>query len=165
MQASHIRIAFALWLVWILLGAARGRANIEAILAFLTLFGAFELVSLYTGTLPNQVLRTLHVGFLCLTACGLLANADETSPPARIFWWAVGIVGFTLGLYHWWNYNELVNRAGELTHADMVVGVSALIVLFLLVWRAMGIALPLVAGTFLASLRRLARPAGYAEHM
>jgi len=145
-----IRIAFALWLVWILLGAARGRANIEAILAFLTLFGAFELVSLYTGTLPNQVLRTLHVGFLCLTACGLLANADETSPPARIFWWAVGIVGFTLGLYHWWNYNELVNRAGELTHADMVVGISALIVLFLLVWRAMGIALPLVAGTFLA---------------
>jgi TRAP transporter 4TM/12TM fusion protein len=145
-----IRIAFSLWLVWILLGAARGRTNIEAILAFLTLFGAFELVSLYTGTLPNQVLRTLHVGFLCLTACGLLANADETSPPARIFWWAVGIVGFSLGLYHWWNYNELVNRAGELTHADMVVGIAALIVLFLLVWRAMGIALPLVAGTFLA---------------
>ncbi len=145
-----IRIAFALWLVWIVLGAVRGQPNTEAILAFLTLFGAFELVSLYTGTLPNQVLRTVHVGFLCLTACGLLANADEASPPARIFWWAVGMIGFSLGLYHWWNYNELVNRAGELTHADMVVGIAALIVLFLLVWRAMGIALPLVAGTFLA---------------
>ncbi|MCV9936536.1 TRAP transporter permease [Boseaceae bacterium BT-24-1] len=145
-----IRVVFALWLGWILLGAARGQANTEAIFAFLTLFAAFELVTLYTGTLPNQVLRTVHVGFLCLTACGLLANADETSPPARIFWWAVGIIGFTLGLYHWWNYNELVNRAGELTHADMVVGITALAVLFLLVWRAMGIALPLVAGTFLA---------------
>ena len=86
-----IRIAFVLWLGWILLGAARGRPNLEAVLAFLTLFGAFELVTLYTGTLPNQVLRTLHVGFLSLTACGLLANADETSPPARAFWWAVGV--------------------------------------------------------------------------
>lgn len=145
-----IRAVFALWLVWILLGVARGRPRQEAIIAFLALFGAFELVSLYTGTLPNQVLRTVHVGFLCLTACGLLANADETSPPARMVWWAIGLVGFAIGLYHWWNYNDLVNRAGELTQADLIVGIAALAVLFLLVWRAMGIALPLVAGTFLA---------------
>ncbi|MBX9909874.1 MAG: TRAP transporter permease [Beijerinckiaceae bacterium] len=145
-----IRAAFALWLVWIVVGAARGRVMGDAVLAFLMLFGAFELVSLYTGTLPNQVVRTLHVGFLCLTACGLLANADETSPPGRIFWWAVGVAGFLVGLYHWWNYVELVNRAGEVTTTDAVVGLTALAVLFLLVWRAMGIALPLVAGAFLA---------------
>jgi TRAP transporter 4TM/12TM fusion protein len=145
-----IRVAFGLWLAWILLGAARGRASAEAAIAFLMLLGAFELVALFTGTLPNQVLRTLHVGFLCLTACGLLANADETSPPARLFWWAVGLLGFGTGLYHWWNYIELVNRAGSLTGPDMVVGIVALAVLFVLVWRAMGIALPLVAGTFLA---------------
>ena len=145
-----IRVAFALWLVWIIVGAARGRVMGDAVLAFLMLFGAFELVSLYTGTLPNQVVRTLHVGFLCLTACGLLANSDETSPAGRIFWWAVGVAGFLVGLYHWWNYVELVNRAGEVTTADAVVGLTALAVLFLLVWRAMGIALPLVAGAFLA---------------
>ncbi len=145
-----IRVAFALWLVWIVVGAARGRVMGDAVLAFLMLLGAFELVALYTGTLPNQIVRTLHVGFLCLTACGLLANADETSRPGRYFWWAVGVAGFLVGLYHWWNYVELVNRAGEVTPADMVVGLTALAVLFLLVWRAMGIALPLVAGTFLA---------------
>ncbi|WP_439498038.1 TRAP transporter permease [Bosea sp. (in: a-proteobacteria)] len=145
-----IRVGFVLWFAWIILSALRGRMMGEAMIAFLALLGAFELVTLYTGTLPNQVLRTVHVGFLCLTACGLLANADETSPPARIFWWAVGIVGFVIGLYHWWNYVELVNRAGDLTLSDMVVGLAALAVLFLLVWRAMGIALPLVAGAFLA---------------
>ena len=145
-----IRVGFVLWFAWIVLSALRGRPMGEAAIAFLALLGAFELVTLYTGTLPNQVLRTVHVGFLCLTACGLLANADETSPPARIFWWGVGIVGFAIGLYHWWNYVELVNRAGDLTQADIVVGLAALAVLFLLVWRAMGIALPLVAGTFLA---------------
>lgn len=145
-----IRIAFVLWLAWIVLRRLRGHAVTEAAIAFLAMLGAFELVSLYTGTLPNQVLRTLHVGFLCLTACGLLANADGTPAAARIFWWAIGVVGFLTGLYHWWNYIELVNRAGELTHADMVVGLAALAVLFLLVWRAMGIALPLVAGVFLA---------------
>lgn len=145
-----IRAGFVLWLGWIILSVLRGRVMGEAVIAFLCLFGAFELVSLYTGTLPNQVLRTVHVGFLCLTACGLLANADETSPAGRTFWWTVGALGFAIGLYHWWNYVELVNRAGELTHLDMVVGLGALAVLFLLVWRAMGIALPLVAGTFLA---------------
>lgn len=145
-----IRAGFVLWLGRIILSVLRGRVMGEAMIAFLCLFGAFELVSLYTGTLPNQVLRTVHVGFLCLTACGLLANADETSPAGRTFWWSVGVLGFAIGLYHWWNYVELVNRAGELTHLDMVVGLGALAVLFLLVWRAMGIALPLVAGTFLA---------------
>ncbi len=145
-----IRVGFVLWFGWIVLSALRGRVMGEAVIAFLTLLGAFELVTLYTGTLPNQVLRTVHVGFLCLTACGLLANADESSPPARIFWWAVGFVGFAAGLYHWWLYEELVNRSGELTTGDVVVGFATLAVLFLLVWRAMGIALPLVAGTFLA---------------
>ncbi len=145
-----IRVAFVAWLAWIVAGAARGRPVGDAAIALAVLFGAFELVSLYTGTLPNQVVRTLHVGFLCLTACGLLANAEETSKAGRIFWWAVGIAGFAVGLYHWWNYVELVNRAGEVTTADAIVGLTALAVLFLLVWRAMGIALPLVAGTFLA---------------
>lgn len=145
-----IRAAFAVWFVWIILGAARGRLMGEAALAFLMLLAAFELVSLYTGTLPNQVLRTVHVGFLCLTACGLLANAEGTSAGVRLFWWAVGVLGFAIGFYHWWNYTELVNRAGELTELDMAVGLAALAVLFLLVWRAMGIALPLVAGAFLA---------------
>ena len=145
-----IRVAFVLWLGWIVMRRAGGHPVTEAVIAFLALLGAFELVALYTGTVPNQVLRNLHVGFLCLTACGLLANADETASPARLFWWAVGIVGFLAGLYHWWLYYELVNRAGELTHLDMVVGIAALAVIFLLVWRAMGIALPLVAGSFLA---------------
>lgn len=145
-----LRAGFVLWFAWIVLSALRGRVMGEAAIAFLALLGASELVTLYTGTLPNQVLRTVHVGFLCLTACGLLANADETSPLARVFWWAVGVVGFAAGLYHWWNYVELVNRAGDLTSGDMVVGLSALAVLFLLVWRAMGIALPLVSGAFLA---------------
>lgn len=145
-----IRAGFILWLGWILLAAARRQPVREPVIAFLALLGAFELVSLYTGTLPNQVLRTVHVGFLGLIACGLLANAEETSRFGRAFWWLVGVVAFGVGLYHWWNYMELVNRAGDLTGADMIVGITALAVLFLLVWRAMGIALPLVAGTFLA---------------
>ena len=116
------------------LDVARPQPVLEPAIAFLALFGAFELVSLYTGTLPNQVLRTVHVGFLGLIACGLLANAEETSRSGRAFWWAVGAVSFGVGLYHWWNYIELVNRAGELTGADMVVGITALIVPLLL-WR------------------------------
>ncbi len=145
-----IRLAFVGWLIWIVLRRIQGRAVQEALLAFLALLAAFELIALFTGTLPNQVLRTLHVGFLCLVSCGLLANDADTGPAARVGLWAMGLIGFAVGLYHWAFYTDLVNRAGELTDGDMVVGIVALAVLFALVWRAMGIALPLVAGVFLA---------------
>ena len=145
-----IRIMFALWLGWIVAQLLKRRPVMDAILAFVELLAAFELIALYTGTLPNQVLRTLHVGFLCLVSCGLLGNDPAAPRTMRILLWGAGLIGFAVGLYHWAFYNDLVNRAGELTDADMVVGIVALFVLFALVWGAMGIALPLVAGVFLA---------------
>jgi TRAP transporter 4TM/12TM fusion protein len=145
-----IRAAFVAWLGWIILMRVRGRAVTDMVLAFAMLVAAFELVALFTGTLPNQVLRTLHVGFLCLVSCGLLANDAGVGRLNRIGLWLMGLIGFGVGLYHWAFYKDLVNRAGELTDADMAVGIVALTTLFILVWRAMGIALPLVAGTFLA---------------
>lgn len=68
-------------------------------------------MALFTGTLPNRVLRTLHVGFLCLVACGLLANGPYASsaravPARRIGWWLVGLAGFLAGLYHWAFYKD-----------------------------------------------------------
>ena len=47
-------------------------------------------------------------------------------------------------------YNDLVVRSGELTSADMVMGIAALLILIYLVWQVMGIALPIVATVFLA---------------
>ena len=95
-------------------------------------------------------MRALHVGFLCLVAGAMVANHRATSSTTRILGWAIGIAGFTVGLYQWGLYNELMVRSGDLTQLDMVLGIAALLILIYLVWQVMGIALPIVATVFLA---------------
>ena len=58
-------------------------------------------------------------------------------------------MAFATGLYHWVFEAELVQRAGELTSADMAVGVLVIALVFEAARRIMGIALPLVCATFL----------------
>ncbi len=54
--------------------------------------------------------------------------------------------GFINGLF----YFDLVQRSGDLSTQDLIVGVVALATLFVLVWRVLGAALPIMAGVFLA---------------
>jgi TRAP transporter 4TM/12TM fusion protein len=143
-------LAFAAWAAWLRVQRGRGRDVTDGIMALACLAVTLGLVWKFPGSLPSQVVRTLHVGFLCLVAGAMLANHRAGSRPMRIVGWAVGLAGFAIGLYHWALYKELVNRAGELTGPDMVVGISAIAILFYLVWRVMGPALPIVSGLFLA---------------
>ena len=145
-----IGAVFALWAMKIVVDRVRGRAVGEALFAFLCLLGTYVLVARFGGGVPSQIVRGLHVGFLCLVAGGMLANHRAGGPAGRMFGWGLGIVGFLVGLYQWIFYFDLVNRAGDLTEADFIVGIAALVVLFILVWRAMGPALPIVGGLFLA---------------
>jgi len=140
----------AIWIGWLLLQVARGHRVVDGMLAAAAIVIAFGLVAQFGGSLPSQVVRTIHVGFLCLVAGAMLANHRASSPGLKVIGWAVAVAGFGVGLYHWALYNELVNRAGELTTPDLVVGIAALSILLYLVWRVMGPALPIVAGLFLA---------------
>lgn len=145
-----IGAAFVLWAVKIAADGLRGRPLEEALFAFLCLLGTYVLVARFGGGVPSQIVRGLHVGFLCLVAGGMLANHRAGGAMGRLLGWGLGVCGFLVGLYQWVFYFDLVNRAGELTELDFVVGIAALAVLFVLVWRAMGPALPIVAGLFLA---------------
>jgi TRAP transporter 4TM/12TM fusion protein len=142
--------ALAVWGGFLVVQRLRGRAVFDGFIALAAVAVAFVLVARFGGSLPSQVVRTVHVGFLCLVAGAMLANHRAGTPALRALGWAIGVVGFLVGLYHWAYYNDLVNRAGDLTPVDMTVGIAALTVLFYLVWRVMGPALPIVAGTFLA---------------
>lgn len=113
-------------------------------------FALFQVATALYAFLPSQVLRSVHVGFLILTASALLANHRHRSPIGLLGGWAMGIVGFLVGLYHWIFYQDLVIRAGELMPLDMVTGVVSLVVLFVVAWRLMGPALPLICLFFLA---------------
>jgi TRAP transporter 4TM/12TM fusion protein len=145
-----IAMALVLWAAWLGWRRAQGRDVTDGCLALVMLAVSYGIVAKFGGSLPSQVVRTIHVGFLCLVAGAMLANHRAGSPALRRAGWVVAIVGFAVGLYHWAFYFDLVNRAGELTMADRAVGIAALAILFYLVWRVMGPALPIVGGAFLA---------------
>jgi TRAP transporter 4TM/12TM fusion protein len=113
-------------------------------------FSAFQLFTAVYAILPSQIVRTVHVGFLVLVASALIANHRSRSTATWLLGWAMGLIGFAVGLYHWIFYLDLVNRAGELTPLDFSVGLLGLVVLFIVAWRIMGAALPLICLAFIA---------------
>jgi TRAP transporter 4TM/12TM fusion protein len=125
----------------------------EGLLALLTLGVTYAILARYAGGLPSQVLRAMHVGFLCLVgALALSASlaAKEERGLDRWLLWLVGSIGFLAGLYQWAFYFDLIERSGDLLTRDFVVGALVLATLFVLVWRVLGPSLPIVAGLFLA---------------
>ena len=113
-------------------------------------FTAFQLWSAAWGTLPSQVVRAMHVGFLLLLGFALLANLRAGSTPARIAFWTLGLAGFGVGVYHWVNYVPLIQRSGFLTNLDLLVGTTLMILVFEAARRLMGLPLAVIAGIFLA---------------
>ena len=107
-------------------------------------FSVFQIVTAAFSPLSSTVVRAVHVGFLLLLTFAM-------SPPLRQRWlgWSIGTIAFAIGLYHWVFEADLVQRAGELTTPDMVVGVLLIALVFEAARRIMGIALPLVCATFL----------------
>jgi TRAP transporter 4TM/12TM fusion protein len=144
-----LRVTMLGWLLWVAVKAAQSRPWLGMLLAWIPMFTVVEILARFGGSLPNQILRALHVGFLCLVAGGLLAQHKSGTRLARIAAWTLAGAGFAIGLYHWALYEELVARAGEVTLADLVVGITAIAILFAICWRFMGPALPIVSGLFL----------------
>ncbi|HEV8389063.1 MAG TPA: TRAP transporter fused permease subunit, partial [Dongiaceae bacterium] len=133
--------------------ALKGRNVREGLLALITLAATYAILVRYAGGLPSQVLRTMHVGFLTLVGALALSASLAGKEGRRIDRWLLGFVGalgFLAGLYQWAVYFELVQRSGDLLTQDLAVGVVALATLFVLVWRVLGPALPVMAGIFLA---------------
>nr|WP_245421995.1 TRAP transporter permease [Alsobacter soli] len=113
-------------------------------------FSVFQIATAVYAILPAQVLRAVHVGFLVLVGGALIANHKAPNSLLKTLGWVVALAGFAAGLYHWVFFIDLVNRAGDLTTPDMIVGVATLVILFAVSWVLMGAALPLICLAFLA---------------
>ncbi len=115
------------------------------------LFSLFQLATAaHVLNIPSQVVRTVHVGFLLLLGLPFVTKAVGARPPVRALFWALGVIGFVVGLYQWILYKDLLLRSGDPSHMDMVAGVVGAVVLFIAAWRIMGPALPIISGVFLA---------------
>jgi len=114
-------------------------------------FSLFQIVTAaHLVGMASQVQRALHLGFLTLLAFPLVAYAREMGPMARTLAWTLAAAGVAVALYQWWEYQDLILRAGRPLGRDIVMGTVALVVVFAAAWAMMGIALPIIAGLFLA---------------
>lgn len=128
-------------------------ANIQGKVLF-WLAVTFSLFQIATAAhlidLPSQIVRVVHVGFLLLMVFPLIANAKSTSPLTHKIAWGLALLAVGIAIYHWVEYNALLLRAGDPLPRDIAIGVISLALIFLATYLAMGIALPIIAGLFLA---------------
>ncbi|TPN41733.1 TRAP transporter permease [Mesorhizobium sp. B1-1-6] len=113
-------------------------------------FSVFQIYVAAYGSIPSQVVRAMHVGFLLLLGFGLIANLRTRSLPAKAVFWALGVLGFGTGLYNWVFYTDLIRRSGFLTTPDLVVGAVLVVLVFEAARRLMGLPLAIIAFIFLA---------------
>lgn len=113
-------------------------------------FSIFQIFVAAYGKLPSQSIRALHVGFLVLLGCVLIANLVAKSKPLKAWYWAIGIAGFGTGLYNLIFYSDIIRRTGYLTNVDLVVGTVLIVVVFVAARKLMGWPLAIIASAFLA---------------
>ncbi|HJW57400.1 MAG TPA: TRAP transporter permease, partial [Burkholderiaceae bacterium] len=125
-------------------------APLRILVAAALMFSTYQLVVAAFSPLSSLVIRSLHVGFL-LSITFLLYPAMKHGKTAVIPWhdWLLAATGFALGTYQWIFEAELIQRAGDPSMADLVAGTLMVVMVFEATRRILGMALPLVCGTFL----------------
>lgn len=111
-------------------------------------FSCFQVWTAAFSPISSQVVRVIHVGFVLLMIFTLYPGPFGRL--SKIWGWLLGIVGFLMSFYHWIFESDLTARAGQMTDADMVVGIITIILVFEATRRMMGWALPTICGLFLA---------------
>jgi TRAP transporter 4TM/12TM fusion protein len=113
-------------------------------------FSAFQiLTAAHVIDFPSQVVRGFHVGFLMLLTFPLVAAARKSGPVLKVLAWGFAAIGVLIALYQWWEYTELLLRAGDPLPRDLVIGTLTIAIVFIAAWVIMGPALPVIAGAFL----------------
>ncbi len=114
-------------------------------------FSTYQLLIASFSPLSSLVTRSLHVGFLLLLAF-LIHPISAKADRHRIVWYdaLLASLAFALAFYHWVFEAELIQRSGDPSTADLVVGTLMIALLFDGARRVLGAALPIICATFLA---------------
>ncbi|EPJ80551.1 MULTISPECIES: TRAP transporter permease [Pseudomonas] len=113
------------------------------------LFSVFQIVTAAFSPVSSIVLRAVHVGFL-LWVVFLSYPAYGKQRPWQPLAWVLSLGGVATAVYQWVFEADLIQRSGDLTTADMIIGVILIVLVFEAARRVMGIALPIICGVFLA---------------
>ena len=113
------------------------------------LFSVFQIITAAFHPVSSQILRAVHVGFLLLVVF-LCFPARGKAQPWQPLAWLLGLAGMATAFYQWYFEADLIQRSGDLTQSDMVVGLVLIVLVFEAARRVMGIALPIICALFLA---------------
>ena len=115
--------------------AQAGKGMLRVVFYSAILFSVFQLVTSAFSPLSSTVVRALHVGFLLLLTF-LLHPVQGGQGRTSLLTKVIGFGALLLSGYHWIYEADLVQRAGELTQVDMVVGVITLVPMMIRLVRA-----------------------------
>jgi TRAP transporter 4TM/12TM fusion protein len=124
---------------------------LEAVVYIAIAFSAYQLVVASFSPLSSLVTRSLHVGFLLLITFLLYPIVHRGNAATRIPWydWVLALTGIGLAFYQWIFEADLIQRSGDPTTTDLVVGAIVVVLVFEAARRILGVALPIVCGIFL----------------
>ncbi|WP_394560119.1 TRAP transporter permease [Aquipseudomonas alcaligenes] len=120
----------------------------RALFCVALLFTVFQIITAAFHPVSTQVLRAGHAGFLLLIVFLCYPGVGKGRPFQPLAW-LLGLAGMGTALYQWFFEADLIQRSGDLTQADFVVGVLLIVLVFEAARRVMGIALPIICGLFL----------------
>src|SRR5689334_20209916 len=133
-------------------GVKRELSGLAAhVVAFIALaFSTYQLVIAAFAPLSSLPTRSIHVGFL-LALAFLIHPVAGWADKHRIAWYdaLIAIGAFVLGLYHLVFEADLIQRAGDPSVTDLVVGAVFIVLLFEAARRTLGVALPIICALFL----------------
>jgi len=123
----------------------------RSVAAIALAFSAYQLVVAAYAPLSSLPTRSIHVGFL-LALAFLIHPVAGWADRRRIAWYdgLLAAVAFALALYHLVFEADLIQRSGDPSTADLVVGAIFIVMLFDAARRVLGLALPIICATFLA---------------
>ena len=107
------------------------------------IFSLFQVVTATFSPIGTQVVRAVHVGFLCFLV--MLTFPGRF----RILSFLIGLAALFAAAYQWVFEGDLIFRAGDLNTIDLWVGAIAVIIVFDAARRLMGWALPMICLAFL----------------
>ena len=114
-------------------------------------FSAFQIYTAAFTPFSSLVIRAYHVGFLLfLTFAFFGAKAGAERHYVPWYDWILAVVAFALGAYQMAFEGELIQRAGDPSTLDLIVGSLNLLLIFEASRRIMGWGLPIFCLVFIA---------------
>lgn len=120
----------------------------KAVFTIALAFSAFQIITAAFHPVSTQILRAVHVAFLLLMIFQAYPGLGKRRPLQPLAW-LLGLAGVATAAYQWIFEADLIQRSGELTNGDMVIGVLLTLLVFEGARRVMGPALPFICGLFL----------------